>query len=71
MVFDRRLRGSKIFSCSLPYLRRIFLAIHAIASSELSLVQFGLSMGGNILCVLVMAVAITRHFNNEKVMLNA
>lgn len=47
------------------------LAIQAIASNELSLVQFGLSMGGNLLCVLVMVFAITKVFNNEKVMLNA
>lgn len=47
------------------------LAIQAVASNELSLVQFGLSMGGNILCVLVMVFAITKVFNNEKIMLNA
>ncbi len=47
------------------------LAIQAVASNELSLAQFGLSVGGNILCVLVMVIAITRVFNNEKIMLNA
>ena len=47
------------------------LAIQAIASNELTLAQFGLSMGGNILCVLVMVVGITKAFNNEKIMLNA
>lgn len=47
------------------------LAIQAVAANELSLAQFGLSMGGNILCVLVMVFAITKVFNNEKIMLNA
>ncbi len=47
------------------------LAIQAIASNELSLAQFGLSMAGNIICVLVMVVAITKVFNNEKIMMNA
>ena len=47
------------------------LAIQAIASNELTLAQFGLSVAGNIICVLVMVVAITKVFNNEKVMLNA
>ena len=47
------------------------LAIQAIATNELSLAQFGLSVGGNVLCVLVMVMVITRVFNNEKIMLNA
>ncbi len=47
------------------------LAIQAIATNELSLAQFGLSVGGNIICVLVMVFAITKVFNNEKIMLNA
>ena len=47
------------------------LAIQAIASIELTMAQFGLSVGGNILCVLVMVVAITKVFNNEKIMMNA
>lgn len=47
------------------------LAIQAVASNELTFAQFGLSVAGNILCVLVMVVAITKLFNNEKVMMNA
>ncbi len=47
------------------------LAIQAVASNELTLAQFGLSVAGNILCVLVMVVVITKLFNNEKVMMNA
>ena len=47
------------------------LAIQAIATNELSLAQFGLSVGGNIICVLVMVFTITKVFNNEKIMLNA
>ena len=47
------------------------LAIQAVAANELTLAQFGLSVAGNVLCVLVMVVAITKVFNNEKVMMNA
>lgn len=47
------------------------LAIQAVASNELTLAQFGLSVAGNIICVLVMVVAITKVFNNEKIMMNA
>lgn len=47
------------------------LAIQAVAFNELTLAQFGLSVAGNIICVLVMVVAITKVFNNEKIMMNA
>lgn len=47
------------------------LAIQALVTNELTLVQFGLSSGVNIVCMLVMVVAISKIFNNEKIMLNA
>ena len=47
------------------------LAIQALVNNELTLVQFGLSAGVNVVCMLAMVVAISKIFNNEKVMLNA
>ena len=47
------------------------LAIQALVSNELSLVQFGLSVGGNVVCMLLAVVACVKTFNNEKIMLNA
>ena len=47
------------------------LAIQALVSNELTLVQFGLSVGGNIVCMLIAVVACVKVFNNEKIMLNA
>ncbi|MDD5900075.1 MAG: hypothetical protein PUC73_04145, partial [Lachnospiraceae bacterium] len=47
------------------------LAIQALVSNELTLVQFGLSMGSNIVCMLLMVAAVVKVFNNEKIMFNA
>lgn len=47
------------------------LAIQAIATNELTLVQFGLSAGVNLVLMIAMVVAVSKVFNNEKVMLNA
>ena len=47
------------------------LAIQALVTNELTLVQFGLSAGVNVACMLVMVFAISKVFNNEKIMLNA
>lgn len=47
------------------------LAIQALVTNELTLVQFGLSVGVNVVLMLVMVVAISKIFNNEKIMLNA
>lgn len=47
------------------------LAIQALVTNELTLVQFGLSAGVNVVCMLVMVYAISKIFNNEKIMLNA
>ena len=47
------------------------LAIQALVTNELTLVQFALSTGVNVVCMLGMVVAISKIFNNEKIMLNA
>lgn len=47
------------------------LAVQALVNNELTLVQFGLSAGVNVVCMLAMVVAISKIFNNEKIMLNA
>lgn len=47
------------------------LAIQALVSNELTMVQFGLSTGVNIACMLVIVFAVSKIFNNEKIMLNA
>jgi len=47
------------------------LAIQALVTNELTLVQFGLSAGVNVVCMLVMVFAVSKVFNNEKIMLNA
>ena len=47
------------------------LAIQALVTNELTLVQFGMSVGVNVVLMLVMVVAISKIFNNEKIMLNA
>ncbi len=47
------------------------LAIQALINNELTLVQFGLSAGVNVVCMLVMVFAVSKIFNNEKIMLNA
>lgn len=47
------------------------LAIQALVSNELTLIQFGLSMGSNIVCMLLMVAAVVKVFNNEKIMFNA
>ncbi|MBQ8799963.1 MAG: ABC transporter permease [Lachnospiraceae bacterium] len=47
------------------------LAIQALVNNELTLVQFGLSAGVNVVLMLVIVFAISKVFNNEKVMLNA
>lgn len=47
------------------------LAIQALVTNELTLAQFGLSVGGNLVCMLLAVVACVKTFNNEKIMLNA
>lgn len=47
------------------------LSIQAIVTNELTLVQFGASLLGNIVCTLVIVFAVVKVFNNEKVMMNA
>ncbi len=47
------------------------IAIQALVANELTLVQFGMSVGANLICTIVMVVAISKIFNNEKIMLNA
>lgn len=47
------------------------LAIQSLVTNELTLVQFGLSVGGNLVCMLLAVVACVKVFNNEKIMLNA
>lgn len=47
------------------------LAIQALVNNELTLVQFGLSAGVNVVLMLVIVFAVSKVFNNEKVMLNA
>ena len=47
------------------------LAIQALVNNELTLVQFGLSACVNVVLMLVIVFAVSKVFNNEKVMLNA
>lgn len=47
------------------------VAVQRIVTSEISMLEFGLSAASNLLCVLVIVIAISQVFKNEKVMLNA
>lgn len=47
------------------------IAIQGIVSSEISLLQFGMNVASNLICTVVLVLAIAKVFNNEKVMLNA
>lgn len=47
------------------------VAIQGIISSEISLLQFGLNAGSNLLCTVLVVIGVAKVFNNEKVMLNA
>ena len=47
------------------------LSIQGIVTNELSLMQFGCSVLGNIVCTLIIVAAVVKVFNNEKIMLNA
>ncbi len=47
------------------------VAIQRIVTSQISMLEFGLSVASNLLCTLVIVFAISKVFKNEKVMLNA
>ena len=47
------------------------VAIQRIVTSQISMMEFGLSVASNLLCTLVIVFAISKVFKNEKVMLNA
>lgn len=47
------------------------LSIQGIVSNEISMMQFGASVLGNVVCTILIVVAVVKVFNNEKVMLNA
>ncbi|MBO5198613.1 MAG: ABC transporter permease [Lachnospiraceae bacterium] len=47
------------------------IAIQNLLLGELTLVQFGLSVGGTVLAALILTACITKAFNSEKVMFNA
>ena len=47
------------------------VAIQRIVTSEISMLEFGLSVASNLLCTVVIVFVISKLFKNEKVMLNA
>ena len=47
------------------------LAIQNLMTNELTLIQFGLTAAGNLLLAVIVTYAITKAFNNEKIMFNA
>ena len=47
------------------------VAVQRIVTSEISMLEFGLSAISNLLCTVVIVLAISKVFKNEKVMLNA
>lgn len=47
------------------------ISIQAIVMNELSLLEFGVSVGSNILVMIIAVVAVVKVFNNEKIMMNA
>lgn len=47
------------------------VAVQRIVTSEISMMEFGLSAVSNLLCTVVIVFAISKVFKNEKVMLNA
>ena len=47
------------------------VAVQRIVTSEISMLEFGMSALSNLLCTVVIVLAISKVFKNEKVMLNA
>lgn len=47
------------------------VAIQNIVTGEISLLQFGMNVASNLVCTLLIVAAVSKVFNNEKVMLNA
>ena len=47
------------------------VAVQRIVTSEITMAEFGLSAASNLLCTVVLVLAISKVFKNEKVMLNA
>lgn len=47
------------------------VAVQRIVTSQISMLEFGLSAVSNLLCTIVIVLAISKVFKNEKVMLNA
>lgn len=47
------------------------LSIQGIITSEITLLQFGSSVLSNLLCTVIIVIAVAKVFNNEKIMLNA
>jgi len=47
------------------------LSIQGIVNNEITMMQFGASVLGNVVCTIVIVVAVVKVFHNEKVMLNA
>lgn len=47
------------------------VAIQNIVTSEITVVQFGMNVASNLACTLLIVAAVSKVFNNEKVMLNA
>lgn len=47
------------------------VAIQNIVMSEITVVQFGMNVASNLACTLIIVAAVSKVFNNEKVMLNA
>ncbi len=47
------------------------LSIQGIITSEITFLQFGSSVLSNLLCTVIIVIAVAKVFNNEKIMLNA
>ena len=47
------------------------VAIQNIVTSEITLLQFGMNVGANLLVTVLVVFAVAKVFNNEKIMLNA
>ena len=47
------------------------LSIQGIITSEITLLQFGSSVLSNLLCTVIIVIAVAKVFNNEQIMLNA
>jgi len=47
------------------------VAIQNIVTSEITIAQFGMNVLSNLACTVIIVVAVSKVFNNEKVMLNA